>query len=145
MVNGRDVAWMHCGLSAAQDSNCSLLDSKRRNENDQATYQSSVNGKARFLMSAGASAGAAAAAAAAAAQAIKASGTIVRVEPEDFLRILARQNEPLVVHATAGFFSTSYMYLASYKGLAFFTKSAAPLDLPSTCEIVQAQKIWIPG
>jgi hypothetical protein len=96
-------------------------------------------------MSAGASAGAAAAAAAAIAQAIKASGAIVRVEPDDFLRILRRQQESLVVQATAGFFSTSYQYLASYKGLAFFTKSPIPLDLPGDCEIVQARKIWIPG
>jgi hypothetical protein len=97
-------------------------------------------------MSAGASAGASAAAAAAAvAQAIKASGAIVRVEPEDFLRILQRQQEPLVVHATGGFFSTSYRYLSSYKGLAFFTQSPAPLSLPSGCEVVRAQKIWIPG
>jgi hypothetical protein len=63
-------------------------------------------------MSAGASA--AAAAAAAVAQAIKASGAIVRVEPDDFLSILRRQQEPLVVHATAGFFSTSFLYLSSY-------------------------------
>jgi hypothetical protein len=97
-------------------------------------------------MSAGGSAAAGAAAAAAAvAKAIKASGAIVRVEPEDFLRILRRQQAPLVVHATGGFFSTSYLYLSSYKGLAFFTKSPAALDLPSGCEVVQAQKIWIPG
>lgn len=93
-------------------------------------------------MSAGAGA---AAAAAAVAQAIKASGAIVRVEPEDFLRILHRQPEPLVVHASGGFFSTSYQYLSSYKGLAFFTKSPVPLTLPTGCELVQAQKIWIPG
>ena len=96
-------------------------------------------------MSAGASAGAAAAAAAAIAQAIKASGAIVRVEPDDFLRILQRQQEPLVVQAAGGFFSTSYQYLSSYKGLAFFTKSPFPLALPGGCEVVQAQKIWIPG
>jgi hypothetical protein len=94
-------------------------------------------------MSAG-SAGAAAAAAAI-AQAIKASGAIVRVEPNDFLRILWRQEEPLVIQATGGFFSTNYQYLSSYKGLAFFTKSPLPLTLPDGAEIVQAQKIWIPG
>jgi hypothetical protein len=87
----------------------------------------------------------AAAAQAAMAQAIKASGAIVRVEPEDFLRILQRQQEPLVVQATGGFFNTSYQYLSSYKGLAFFVKSPVPLSLPSGCEVVQAQKIWIPG
>jgi hypothetical protein len=96
-------------------------------------------------MSAGGAAGGAAAAAAAIAQAIKASGAIVRVEPEDFVQILSRQKEPLVVQATGGFFSTNYQYLSSYKGLAFFCKSATPLELPAGCEVIQSKKIWIPG
>ena len=91
------------------------------------------------------SAGAGAAAAAAIAQAIKASGAIVNVEPEEFLRILQRTQTPLVIHAVGGFFSTNYRYLTSYKGLAFFTKSPDPLDLPNGSEVVLAKKIWIPG
>ncbi len=91
-----------------------------------------------------AGAGAAAAAAAAIAQAIKASGTIVRVAPEEFVRILGRQQEPLVVRATGGFFGTSFQYLSSYKGLAFFTKSPTTLSLPTRCEIIDSEKIWIP-
>ncbi len=94
-------------------------------------------------MSAGSSE--AAAAAAAIAQATKASGVIVRVDPHDFLRILDRQESPLVVHATGGFFSTNDQYLTSYKGLAFFAKSRAPISLPRGTEVVQAKKIWIPG
>jgi ABC-type transport system substrate-binding protein len=93
-------------------------------------------------MSAGAGA---AAAAAAIAQAIKASGAIVRVEPNDFLSILQRQQSPLVVHATGGIFRTNYQYLASYNGLAFYTKSADPLDLPAATELVLAKSIWIPA
>ena len=96
-------------------------------------------------MSGGAAAGAAAAAAAAVAQAIKASGAIVQVEPESFLEILGRQEEPLVVHATGGFFTTNYQYLSSYKGLIFYTKSAYPLSLPRGAELMPAKKIWIPG
>jgi hypothetical protein len=87
----------------------------------------------------------AAAAAAAIAQAVKASGVIVRMEPEEFLAILHRQPGTLVVHAMGGFFSTSYQYLTSYKGLAFFTKSPLPLRLPGDCEVVNAKTIWIPG
>jgi hypothetical protein len=94
-------------------------------------------------MSAGAAG--AAGAAAAMAQAIKASGVIIRVLPEDFLNILRRQQEPLVVQATAGFFSTKYLYLTSYKGLAFFAESPTMLPMPANCEIIQSQKIWIPG
>ena len=96
-------------------------------------------------MSTGAGTSGAAAAAAAIAQATKASGVIVRVEPRDFLSILEQEEGPLVVHATGGFFNTNYQYLTSYKGLAFFTKSQAPINLPRGTELVQAKKIWIPS
>ena len=87
----------------------------------------------------------AAAAAAAIANATKASGVIVRVSPENFAAILKRVEAPLVVHASGGFFTTSYKYLTSYKGIAFFTKSDAPLALPVGTELVAAKSIWIPG
>jgi len=94
----------------------------------------------------GAAAGAAAAAAAAAAiaKATKASGVIVRVESHDFLGIVRRLEKPLVVQATGGMFRASFHYLTSYKGLAFFTKSATRLELPPDTELVLARKIWIP-
>ena len=92
------------------------------------------------------SAGGAAAAAAAIAQAIRASGVIVRVEPIEFMRILERQDAPLVVTAVGRiFFTTQYQFLTSYKGLAFFTQWPTPLPLPSGCEVVTAKKIWIRG
>ena len=69
----------------------------------------------------------------------------VRVTPLDFLKIVELNDEPLVVKATGGFFSTVYMYLTSYRGLAFFTKSDMPLNLSAGCQVVQAQKIWIPN
>jgi len=97
-------------------------------------------------MTNGAAAGAGAAAAGAAiAQAIKASGAIVRVGPDNFMEILRRSERPLVVCATGGIFSTNYQYLTSYKGLAFFTKSPTELMLPGSAEIVRAKKIWIPA
>jgi hypothetical protein len=86
-----------------------------------------------------------AAAAAAIANATRATGVIVRVSPEDFANILRRSDKPLVVAATGGFISTNYQYLTSYKGLAFFTKSNEPLILPPTVELIEAEKIWIPG
>ncbi len=96
-------------------------------------------------MAYGAGGGAAAARAAAIAQAIKASGAIVRVEPEDFLLILSKADKPLAVMATGGFIKTNYQYLTGYKGLIFFTKSPTLLILPSNVELVSAKKIWIPG
>jgi hypothetical protein len=88
--------------------------------------------------------GAAAVAAAAIADAIKASGVLVRVEPEEFAKLLGRTKEPLIVTAE-GFFRKKYQYLTSYKGLAFFTKSSTPLALPGGAEVVRAGRISIPG
>lgn len=82
---------------------------------------------------------------AAIAQAIKASGVCVRVSPEDFQRIVVKADKPLVLCATGGFISTTYQYLTSYKGFAFFTKSKMPLDLSPKIETLMVEKIWIPG
>jgi hypothetical protein len=57
--------------------------------------------------------GGAAAAAAAIANAIKASGVLVRVEPEEFAKILRLAKEPLIVLAKGGFFGKNYQYLTS--------------------------------
>jgi hypothetical protein len=87
----------------------------------------------------------AAGAAAAAIAATKASGVLVRLEPKEFAKLLARVKDPLIVIAEGGFFSKNFQYLVSYKGLAFFTKSANTLALPSGAEVVNAGRIWIPG
>ena len=88
--------------------------------------------------------GATAAAYAAMANAIKASGAIVHVEPNDFMEILIRAEEPLVVFSPAKWLVKN-KYMTSYKGLFFYTKTATPLPLPAEIEIVQAKKIWIPA
>ena len=82
--------------------------------------------------------------AAAIANAIKASGAIVRVEPEAFAGILRKIDKPLVVYTQGGFFSTNHQYLTSYKGFTFYTKSDEPIDLPKSVEVIVAEKIWIP-
>ena len=83
------------------------------------------------------------AAAAAAMAAIKVSGTIVRISPDEMLRLLSRVERPLVVTSTTWAFGRRYVYLTSYKGLAFVTRSSEPLPLPG-CELVEAQRIWVP-
>jgi len=79
------------------------------------------------------------------AEAIKASGTIVKVEPEVFAKLLARIDNPLVIYSEGGVISTNYQYLTSYKGFAFFTKADEQISLPRTAEVIVAEKIWIPG
>src|SRR3989442_10763330 len=92
----------------------------------------------------GAVGGAIAGAAAAIANAIKASGVVVRVSPDDFQSLLARAKETLVVHGTGGLFSTKYRYLVSYKGFAFYTQSSQPIQLPAHVETIRVAKIWVP-
>ena len=90
------------------------------------------------------SAAAAGAAMAAIAQAIRASGVLVRVSEEDFQKILRKTEQPLVIYAKGGVFSTKHQYLTSYKGFAFFTKSSTDLPLPPGTETIFTKKIWVP-
>ena len=96
---------------------------------------------------AGAAGAAGGAGAAAIIQAIKASGAIVRVEPHDFTSIVSRQESPLIVmkEGGTGLFSAKYQYITSYKGLAFHTKSADPLQFTGKPELIVAKSIWVPG
>jgi hypothetical protein len=98
-------------------------------------------------MSNGATAGATAGASAAAviAQAIKASGILIKVEPEAFSTIISRTESPLIVMAEGGLFNKNFQYLTSYKGLAFYTKTTQQIQFPNRTELIYAQKIWIPG
>ena len=82
--------------------------------------------------------------AAAIANAIKASGVVVRVDAGDFLAVLKRVDQPLVVVSYGGVFKKQHKYLTSYKGLAFFTRSPSALVLPSRVEIIRAKSISIP-
>ncbi len=79
------------------------------------------------------------------ANAIKASGTVVRIAPEEFTKILSRVEKPFVVYAEGGMISTNYQYMISYKGFAFYTKADEQIELPRNTEVVVADKIWLPG
>jgi hypothetical protein len=87
----------------------------------------------------------AAIAAAMIANAIKASGTVVRIEASEFEKILKKVENPLVIYAEGGVISTNHQYLISYKGFAFYTKADEQIDLPRNTEVIVAEKIWIPG
>ena len=86
-----------------------------------------------------------AAIAAAIANAIKASGAIVRVRPEDFANIFRRVERPLVIYNKGGLFTTKHQYLISYKGFVFYTKTSEEIDFPKSVEVVVADSIWIPS
>jgi hypothetical protein len=78
------------------------------------------------------------------ANAIKASGVVVRMDAGDFLAVLKRVDEPLIVVSYGGVFRKTYKYVTAYKGLAFFTKSPTALLLPPRAEVVQAKAVSVP-
>ena len=80
---------------------------------------------------------------AASLEALKAVGPIVCVEPSEFLAILEKVEEPLVVHSR-GTLWTRHKYLTNYKGLVFFTKSKDALLIPASVELVTAKRISLP-
>ena len=98
-------------------------------------------------MTTGASAAtnAASSAAVAIAQAIKASGVLIKLEAKEFQKVLNKQDNPLIVSSVSSFFSKTYKYMNSYKGLTFYCESKQELILPSKYELVVSEKIWIPG
>jgi hypothetical protein len=84
-------------------------------------------------------------AAAAIANAIRASGVVVRIEPAEFSKLLARAEDPLVVYAPArGLFAKKHSYLMAYRGLAFYTLAPESLDL-GAAEVVVARSMWMPS
>lgn len=93
----------------------------------------------------GEAAGVAAAAGAVIAQAIKASGAIVEVEPEDFRSLLEKEEKPLVVVSRGGTIKKVYQYLAGCKGLIFSARSPEVLQFKGGTQVVQGKIIWMPG
>ena len=81
---------------------------------------------------------------AAIANAIKATGVVVRLEPGEWLSILKRTENPLVVVSQGGMFKPKFQYLTSYRGLAFFTKSPSALVLPGRVDIITAKSMSVP-
>ena len=79
-------------------------------------------------------------------QAIQACGTVVHMEPEQFLALLVGIETPMVVSAyVRGVFGTSYRhYLTSVRGLAFYTKSREPLKFPGPIDQIEAKSISAP-
>jgi ApbE superfamily uncharacterized protein (UPF0280 family) len=92
-----------------------------------------------------ASAGAAAAAAAAIANAIKASGSLVQIEPRDFQDLVERIPDALVLYKEAGgVFDRNHQYATSHRGFIFFARTREPLLLPARVHLLPVMKMWMP-
>ncbi len=95
---------------------------------------------------AGAGAAASVAAAhAAIANATKASGGIVELGSDDFLKLVGKADKPLVIRAEGGLFTKTLRYITNYRGMFLYTKSKEHLRLPAEAELIIAEKIWVPN
>jgi len=72
---------------------------------------------------AGGGAAATAVAATAIANALKAHGGIIKLDREEFIKILNKAEAPLVAFAEGGFFGKNYQYLSRPKWKATFPRS----------------------
>lgn len=91
--------------------------------------------------------GAAGAAAAQAAiqEAIKASGAIVKIEPNEFSNLISKMDDGIVIEkGDNGFFDSGYKYSTSYKGFIFYCKSKNQITILSKLEKIKAKRIWVP-
>ncbi|MEA5618960.1 hypothetical protein VB711_14080 [Cronbergia sp. UHCC 0137] len=66
-------------------------------------------------------------------------GTGVCLKLEDFLTLLSKNQEALVIVTSEGFFTKIYKYVTAYKGFVFFTESLDKLELGSNIEVIYAQ------
>lgn len=89
--------------------------------------------------------GGGAAVAAAIANAIKASGAIVRLKEEDFIKVISRADNPIIIISRGGFMKKDFDYLTAYKGFIFYVRAKNEMNLPGNSEIISAQQIWIPS
>lgn len=88
-----------------------------------------------------------AAAAAALRNASIAAGGMIRVVPEEFLRMADRLEEPVIVHfqgTWALFMTPAHHYVMPYKGLVVVTKSRDSLYLPKGVELIEAKSLYMP-
>lgn len=99
------------------------------------------------MSAAGGAAAAASVAAAAAMNALNAAGGMVRVQPEDFVAVVDRTADALVIYSQTKNWLTgrnTFQYLTSYKGLSFVTMAFSELALPKGVELIKARSIYLP-
>jgi len=77
-------------------------------------------------------------------RAVKACGCLIELKPADFIELVARTEEPLVVLAHTGIILKTFEYMTSYKNFCFHTESKTVLKFTNKIELVVAAKMTIP-
>ncbi len=78
-------------------------------------------------------------------EAKKAMGSIIHIENKDFLDLVKKEENPLVVFHHGGVLRKVYSYLFSWQGYIFVTKSQKKLSLPGKTQVIKAKKLELPS
>lgn len=73
-----------------------------------------------------------------------ASGCVVFLDREEFIDVLKRQEEPVVVCSLKGTFRNRHTYLTSYRGMLFAHRAKAPIELEGY-DLINAEEIRFSG
>lgn len=75
---------------------------------------------------------------------VVASGCVVFLEREEFIDVLKRQEEPVVVCSLKGTLRNRHTYLTSYRGMLFAHRSKTPIELEGY-DLINAEEIRFAG
>lgn len=78
-------------------------------------------------------------------RAVKSFGILVKLSHNDFLALVEKDANALILKTRSKMWFFGYRYLISYKGFAFYTNSTLELKLPKDREIMLIDRIVIPG
>lgn len=73
-----------------------------------------------------------------------ASGCVVFLDKEEFIDVLKRQKDPLVVCSLKGTFRNVWTYLTCHRGMLFAHRSKSPIPLEGY-ELINAEEIRFSG
>jgi hypothetical protein len=74
----------------------------------------------------------------------QACGCVAFLEREEFIDVLKRQEEPLLVCSLRGTLKNVYTYVTCYRGFLFAHRSKIPIPLEG-CELINAEEIRFCG
>ena len=74
--------------------------------------------------------------------ALGAMGFMVHVEPDAFLRLVAKAEDPLLLHSPGGFMR-KHRWALAHRGYLFWT--ATKDMMPLTVETIAVKRLWVPS
>ena len=72
------------------------------------------------------------------------SGVFVEVDEDQFIEIVAHSEAPLIIIGPQGIWRKRLVYLTAHRGFMFVTYCDQEIELPASCCVLHAKRLWIP-